>query len=43
MNSIKFNGKFYKQKFVTPIGSVISPMLAEIFMEDLEMSYIYFQ
>ena len=38
MNStkFKFNGKFYKQKFGTPIGSVISPMLAEIVMEDLE-------
>ena len=32
----KFNGKFYKQKFGTPIGPVISPMLAEIVMEDLE-------
>ena len=38
MNStkFKFNGKFYKQKFGTPIGSVISPMLAEIVMEDFE-------
>ena len=37
MNStkFKFNGKFYKQKFGTLIGSVISPMLAEIVMEDL--------
>ena len=34
----KFNGKFYKQKFGTPIGSLISPMLAEIVMEDLERS-----
>ena len=31
-----FNGKFYKQKFGTPIRFVISPMLAEIVMEDLE-------
>ena len=40
MNStkFKFNGKFYKQKFGTPIGSVISPMLAEIVMEDLEQT-----
>ena len=40
MNStkFKFNVKFYKQKFGTPIGSVISPMLAEIVMEDLERS-----
>ena len=40
MNStkFKFNGKFYKQKFGTPIGSVISPMLAEIVMQDLERS-----
>ena len=38
MNStkFKFNGKFYKQMFGTSIGSVISPMLAEIVMEDLE-------
>ena len=38
MNStkFKFNGKFYKQKFGTPIGSVISRMLAEIVIEDLE-------
>ena len=32
----KFNGKFYKQKFGNPIGSVISPMVSEIVMEDLE-------
>ena len=40
MNSteFKFNGKFYKQKFGTPISSVISPMLAEMVMEDLERS-----
>ena len=39
MNSteFKFNGKFYKQKFGTPTGSVfLSPMLAEIVMEDLK-------
>ena len=38
MNStkFKFNGKFYKQKFGTPIGSVITPILAEIVMEGLE-------
>ena len=38
MNStkFKFKGKFYKQKFGTSIGSVISQMLAEIVMEDLE-------
>ena len=38
MNSTKFifNVKFYKQKFGIPIGSVISPILAEIVMEDLE-------
>ena len=38
MNStkFKFNGKFYKQKFGTPIGAVISPMLAEIVKEDLD-------
>ena len=38
MNStyFKFNGKFCKQKFGTPIGSAISPILAKIVMEDLE-------
>ena len=38
MNStyFKFNGKSYKQKSGTPIGFVISPIFAEIFMEDLE-------
>ena len=38
MNStkFKFSGKFYKQKFGTPIGSVIAPILTEIVMEDLE-------
>ena len=37
MNSTKFefNGKIYKQKFGTPIGSVISPILAEIVVKDL--------
>ena len=34
----KFNGKFYKQKLGTPVGSVISLILAEIVMEDLEKS-----
>ena len=40
MNStkFKFNGQFYEKKFGTPIGSVISSMLAEIVMEDLERS-----
>lgn len=39
MNStyFKFNGSFYRQKFGTPIGSVISPILAEMVMEDLEI------
>ena len=38
MNStyFKFNGKFYKQKFGTPISSVISSILAERVMEDLK-------
>ena len=31
----KFNGKFYNQKFGTPIGLVIPPLLAGIDMEDL--------
>ena len=38
MNSTKFKiGKFYKQKFGTSIG-FISPMLAQIVMENLEKS-----
>ena len=38
MNStyFKFNGKFYERKFGTFIGSVISPISAEIVIEDLE-------
>ena len=38
MNSTKFKfvGKFYKHKFSTPICSVISPILAEIVMKDLD-------
>ena len=40
MNFTKFKliVKIHKQKFGTPIGSVISPVLAEIVMEDLEKS-----
>ena len=38
MNStyFKFSGKFYKQMFGTPIGSVISLVLAEMVMVDFE-------
>ena len=32
----KFSNKFYKKKFGTPTGSVISSMLSKIAMEDLE-------
>ena len=40
MNSTKFefNDKFCKQKFGTPMGCVIFPMLAKIVMEHLEKS-----
>ena len=37
MNSTYF--KLNKQKFGTPIGSVISPVLAEMVMEDLEFFF----
>lgn len=42
MNSIyfRFNNKFYKQLNGTPIGSVISPILAEIVFDDLEHSIL---
>jgi len=31
-----FNRKFYKQKFGTPMGSPLSPIIADLVMEDLE-------
>ena len=43
MNStyFKFNGKFYKQKFGTPIGFVSSLILAEIVIEGLEEFFFF--
>jgi len=32
----KFNNKIYKQKFGTPMGSPLSPIIAEIVLQDLE-------
>ena len=43
MNStyFKFSSEFYKQKFGNPMGSVISLILAEIVMEDLEELLVF--
>ena len=34
--SFKFNDRFYKQVFGSPMGSPLSPILADIVMDDLE-------
>jgi len=33
----KFNNIIYKQKFGTPMGSPLSPIIAEIVLQDLEV------
>jgi len=33
----KFNNIIYKQKFGTPMSSPLSPIIAEIVLQDLEM------
>jgi len=35
-----FNNKIYKQKFGTPMGSPLSPILADLVLQDLEMNAI---
>ena len=37
---LTFKGKIYKQTFGTPMGSPVSPLVANIFMEDLEQRAI---
>jgi len=34
--SFAFNGKYYEQIYGSPMGSLLSPILADIVMEDLE-------
>jgi len=34
----KFDGKFYEQTYGSPMGSPLSPILADIIMEDLEIN-----
>jgi len=36
-----FNNKIYKQKFGTPMGSPLSPVIADIVMQDLEKRALY--
>jgi len=36
--SFKFNGKYYEQIYGSPMGSPLSPILADIVMEDLEVN-----
>jgi len=31
-----FNNKFYRQKFGTPMGSPLSPVIADIVLQDIE-------
>jgi len=35
--SFSFNGKFYEQIYGSPMGSPLSPVLADVVMEDLEL------
>jgi len=35
--SFKFEGKYYEQTYSSPMGSPLSPILADIIMDDLEM------
>jgi len=36
-----FNKKIYKQKFSTPMGSPMSPIIANIIIEDIETRALY--
>jgi len=36
-----FNNKIYKQKFGTPMSSPMSPIIANIVMDDLEKKALY--
>ena len=40
-NYFQFNGKYYQQIFGSTIGNSISPILAHIVMEDLEIHEIH--
>jgi len=42
-NIFKFNGRIYRQKFGTAMGTKMAPSFANIFMSDLENRFLQTQ